>query len=77
MTRRDFIFIASIIKEVGEDQALAMDSSVDRVRLAEQFAAHLERANPSFDRVRFVEAATTEEDRIDFNAEDGELGTTY
>ena len=63
MTKRDFELIARVVKQVGEDGALAMDSAGDRIALAEQFADALAETNPRFDRARFVEASTFAEDR--------------
>jgi hypothetical protein len=65
MTKRDFVLIAEIVKSVAEGGALCMDDASDRVALAEEFAAGLSLSNPRFDRARFVEAATFEQDRID------------
>lgn len=73
MTRKDYVLIANIIKEVGDDEALSMDSGVDRVRLAHQFAAHLATTNPLFSEKRFVEAATNESDRQEYEEADGSL----
>lgn len=69
-TKKDFAFIASIITDVAGDGSLCMDSAADRIMLAEQFADRLAETNPLFDREKFIEAATFEEDRKEVEDED-------
>ncbi len=72
MTRRDYVLIADVLKELGEDAAQCFDDPCDRVRIAMKFAERLGNDNPRFDTDRFMTAATLEGD-IEEAAEAAEL----
>jgi len=57
MTRRDYILIASVLKDIGNSAAHCFDSGHDRYAIADTFADALTRENPAFDRERFLESA--------------------
>lgn len=53
MTRQDFIFIASVIRDMPKTYA-----ELDRIVVAEAFANRLGETNPRFNRELFFQAAT-------------------
>lgn len=59
MTRKDFVLIAEVLKKLGQDEAHCFDSHADRIAIADRFADALRQTNESFDRGRFMEAATS------------------
>lgn len=69
MTRRDFVLIATVLKELGNDAAHSFDSGHDRYAIADRFASALQATNPAFDASRFIDAATMQHDREEFDEE--------
>lgn len=57
MTKKDFEAFATMIREYADDYDLNIEQRSD---LAERTAHIFERANPRFDRVRFIEACRKE-----------------
>lgn len=69
MTRRDFILIAEVLKNLGEEAAHCFDNGHDRYAIADRFASALAATNPAFDAGRFIDAATFNHDRQEYDEE--------
>lgn len=60
MTKKDFALIASVLRELCEDAALALDDELDQRRLVTKFQVALAKAEPNFDKDKFRSAALPE-----------------
>lgn len=69
MTRRDYVLIAEVLKTLGQDAAHCFDSGHDRYAIADRFASALAATNPAFDAGRFIDAATMQHDREEYDEE--------
>lgn len=74
MTRKHFVLIADILKELGEASSHCFDSPGDRVAIARVFGRRLLGQNDRFDMDIFVKAATLEGDEEE-DEEKNPLGT--
>jgi hypothetical protein len=72
MTKKDFILIAKVLKELGEEAAYCFDSGHDRYAIAQRFAEALASTNKDFDAGRFIDASTLSDDRADFDEENAQ-----
>lgn len=63
------MLIAEVLKDLGQDAAYCFDSGHDRYAIADRFASALAATNPSFDAGRFLDAATLDGDRQEFDEE--------
>lgn len=54
MTKKDYIAIAEVLRELGNAGVRSFDSAEDCIAIAHAFADILQRDNPRFDRARFV-----------------------
>lgn len=70
MTKRDYVLIADVLKELGEDSAQCFDDPCDRVRIAMKFAERLMQGNERFDTDRFMAAATLAGDVEEYDESD-------
>ena len=55
MTRKDFVFIAGIIKSLADDNLL---TTTQRAMVARRFADAFIETNPRFNDIRFINACT-------------------
>lgn len=56
MTRKDFVFIATVIKSLGYDNGPL--TTTQRALVARRFADALIETNPRFNDIRFINACT-------------------
>lgn len=57
MTKKDYIKIAEVLHDLGQEGARCFDDSIDRLEIARYFARMLSVDNPRFDTGKFMKAA--------------------